>query len=146
MARRLASDGFAVAVNYRSDHDGAGKVVAEITEAGGRAAAFAADVTDPAGVDRLIGAVERELGPVAALVCNATGPQPDTPVSDPDWPDYLAHLEFFVKSPVLLQRRAAGDEGRGGAGSSTSEPSRNGRRRPGWPGPRPRGWSRGRSP
>ncbi|OXM74739.1 MULTISPECIES: SDR family NAD(P)-dependent oxidoreductase [Amycolatopsis] len=115
VARRLARDGFAVAVNYRSDHDGAGEVVAEIAETGGRAAAFAADVTDPAEVDRLISAVEHGLGPVAVLVCNATGPQPDTAVSDLDWPDYLAHLEFFVKSPVLLQRRVLpGMKARGG--------------------------------
>ena len=36
------------------------------------------------------------------LVLNATGPQPDAPVSEVDWPDHLAQLDFFVRSPVLL--------------------------------------------
>src|SRR5207248_11372987 len=33
---------------------------------------------------------------------NATGPQPEAPVSQVDWPDHLAQLDFFVRSPVLL--------------------------------------------
>jgi 3-oxoacyl-[acyl-carrier protein] reductase len=35
---------------------------------------------------------------------NATGPQPEAPLADVAWPEHVAQLEFFVKSPVLLLR------------------------------------------
>src|SRR6187549_4041765 len=43
IARRLASDGAAVAINYVSDAHSAEALVAELTAAGHRAAAFQAD-------------------------------------------------------------------------------------------------------
>ncbi|SFJ24863.1 SDR family NAD(P)-dependent oxidoreductase [Amycolatopsis sacchari] len=102
IARQLAGDGWAVAVNYRSDADGAKGVVDGIRADGGTAEAFAADVTDEDGVRRLVADVESVLGPVAVLVPNATGPQPEIPVEDLTWEAHLAQLEFFVKSPTLL--------------------------------------------
>ena len=38
------------------------------------------------------------------LVLNATGSQPEAPVTEVTWADHLAQLNFFVKSPVLLGR------------------------------------------
>jgi 3-oxoacyl-[acyl-carrier protein] reductase len=38
------------------------------------------------------------------LVLNATGPQPEAPVTEVGWADHAAQLDFFVKSPVLLGR------------------------------------------
>ena len=38
------------------------------------------------------------------LVLNATGPQPEAPVTEVAWADHVAQLDFFVKSPVLLGR------------------------------------------
>jgi 3-oxoacyl-[acyl-carrier protein] reductase len=102
IARRLAADGLAVAVNDRSGSGG--PVVEEIRAAGGTAAAFPADVTDPRDAERLVAAVAAELGPVDVLVLNATGPQPEGLVDEVDWDDHLAQLDFFVKSPVLLGR------------------------------------------
>ena len=48
IARRLAADGWPVAVNYRSEleRDEAGHVVEDILARGGTAQAFAADITD----------------------------------------------------------------------------------------------------
>jgi 3-oxoacyl-[acyl-carrier protein] reductase len=37
-------------------------------------------------------------------VLNATGPQPEAPLTEVAWEDHVAQLEFFVKSPVLLGR------------------------------------------
>jgi 3-oxoacyl-[acyl-carrier protein] reductase len=100
IARRLAADGLAVAVNSRSD--GCERVAAAIAGAGGTAAAFPADVTDPAQVDGLVAAVAERLGPVEVLVLNATGPQPLVPLEETDWDLHLDMLAFFVHSPVLL--------------------------------------------
>ncbi|MBO3731987.1 SDR family oxidoreductase [Glycomyces niveus] len=114
IARRLAADGFAVAVNYGSSREGAERVVADIEAEGGTAAAFGGDVTDEAAVAALAERVRAELGPVTVLVANATGPQPEVAIDDLEWSDHLAQLEFFVKSPTLLLKaflpdmRAAG--------------------------------------
>jgi 3-oxoacyl-[acyl-carrier protein] reductase len=104
IARRLAADGWPVAVNYRSDRPGADKVVADIVAAGGRATAFGADVTDEGDVPALVAAVAAELGPVQVVVANATGPQPLAPAAEVTWQDHLDQLTFFVKSPALLLR------------------------------------------
>jgi 3-oxoacyl-[acyl-carrier protein] reductase len=102
IALRLAADGLAIAVNYRSGAAAAAELVAAIEERGGTAAAFGADVTDEREVRELVAAIERDLGPVEVLVLNATGPQPDAPLEAVGWDDHLAQLDFFVKSPVLL--------------------------------------------
>jgi 3-oxoacyl-[acyl-carrier protein] reductase len=69
-ARALAADGWAVAVNYRRDRDGAESVVDSIEKAGGRAIALAADVADTEA-ERLPATAAEELGPVLVLVNNA---------------------------------------------------------------------------
>lgn len=102
LARRLAADGWAVAVNYAASAEAAEAVVAEIREAGGTAAAFRADVTDEMAVHAMVAAVEAELGPVEVLVVNATGPQPLVGVTELTWDDHLDQLRFFVLSPTLL--------------------------------------------
>ncbi|MCO8276625.1 SDR family oxidoreductase [Actinoplanes sp. TRM 88003] len=102
IGRRLASDGWAVAVNYRSDAEGAAEVVADIERTGGKAFAFRADVTDEDEVRQLAAEVERTLGPVQVVVANATGPQPAVKAEETTWQDHLDQLTFFVKSPTLL--------------------------------------------
>jgi 3-oxoacyl-[acyl-carrier protein] reductase len=104
IARRLAHDGWAVAVNGLPGDAGADETARSITGAGGVAGVFAADVTDEAAVTGLVTAIEDGLGPVEALVLNATGPQPDIALLDAGWSDHLDQLEFFVKSPLLLGR------------------------------------------
>ena len=70
IAKALAADGWLVAVNYRSDEDGAEATVQAIQEAGGKAKTFQSDVSNGAP-DELFKQVEDELGPVIALVNNA---------------------------------------------------------------------------
>ncbi len=70
IAKALAADGWYVAVNYRSDEDGANATVKAIEEAGGKAVALHADVTNGAP-DELFKQAEEKLGPVLALVNNA---------------------------------------------------------------------------
>ena len=70
-AKAFAAEGAKVAVNYRSDSDGAADTRRAIVEAGGTAEAFQADIGDEAAVARLAAAVEAALGPVSILVNNA---------------------------------------------------------------------------
>ena len=104
IARRLADDGFAVAVNGRPGDEAIAAVGRAIRADGGTAEGFSADVTDEDQVAGLAVAITDRLGPVDVLVVNATGPQPEAPVTAVGWADHLAQLEFFVKSPVLLGR------------------------------------------
>ncbi len=69
-ARRLAQDGYAVAVNDLNAASAQATADA-ITAAGGRAIACPGDVSDPAAVTAFITAAEAEFGPCAALVNNA---------------------------------------------------------------------------
>jgi len=71
IARLGAAAGYAVCVNYRSDAVAAEAVVSEIEAAGGRAVALPADVANETEVERLFGAIDVELPPLAALVNNA---------------------------------------------------------------------------
>ena len=104
IARRLARDGFAVAVNGRPGDEQVAAVGRGIRDEGGTAEGFCADVTDEQQVTGLVVAITGSLGPVDVLVLNATGPQPEAPVTEVAWADHVAQLDFFVKSPVLLGR------------------------------------------
>ena len=66
-----AQDGFKVCVNFCKQKQRAESVVKQITDAGGHAISVQADVTDEAAVIKMFETVDRELGPVTALVNNA---------------------------------------------------------------------------
>jgi 3-oxoacyl-[acyl-carrier protein] reductase len=71
VARRLASDGFAVVVNYASSSREADALVAELQAAGGQAIAVKADVSRADDVRRMFETSEQQLGKVDVLVNNA---------------------------------------------------------------------------
>ncbi|HME47536.1 SDR family NAD(P)-dependent oxidoreductase, partial [Mycobacterium sp.] len=71
IARRLAADGAAVAVNYVADQSSADKLVAELTDKGHQVAAFRADVSDPAQTHDLVGRVVEAFGGLDILASNA---------------------------------------------------------------------------
>ena len=71
IAKDLAANGAAVAVNYSSSADAAKKVVDEIKAAGGKAFAVQANVAEPEQIAGLIDAVTKELGTIDVLVNNA---------------------------------------------------------------------------
>ncbi|MCI8524900.1 MAG: SDR family oxidoreductase [Oscillospiraceae bacterium] len=70
-ARAFARDGYQVAVNYLTQHEAAQALVQELCEAGVRAAAYSADVSDRSQVDQMLAQIEADLGGVDVLVNNA---------------------------------------------------------------------------
>ena len=123
IARVLAADGRPVGVNYRTDRDGAERVVAEIADGGGRAIALQADITDPSAPDALFGALESEYGgPVLALVNNAGISRDDlTPtLGDEEWSSVI---ETDLTAAFRLTRRAL----RRGFPGGKPRPAREGR-------------------
>jgi 3-oxoacyl-[acyl-carrier protein] reductase len=115
-ALELAAAGAAIAVNYRSDADGAAAVVAEIEAAGGRAMAFAADVAVAEEAHALVTRCEDELGEIDALVCNAgiTRDNLIARISTQDFDDVIAtnlggafHVCQAAARRMLRRRRGA---------------------------------------
>lgn len=71
VALALAEVGAAVAVNYRERGEEAEAVTEAVRQAGGRAAAFGADVSLRTGVESMVHDIEEQLGPIDILVNNA---------------------------------------------------------------------------
>ncbi|WP_243318977.1 SDR family NAD(P)-dependent oxidoreductase [Geothrix paludis] len=72
VAKALATEGAAVAVNYFGSEAAAKAVVGDIQAGGGRAMAVKADARDRAQVEAMAAAVKVELGPIGILVLNAS--------------------------------------------------------------------------
>ena len=107
IARELAGAGMPVAVNFRSDREGAEAVATAIEGAGGVALPVRGDVTDPDAPERLLAAVESELGAVLVLVNNAgvTADNLSMRLSDSDWQRVL---DTNLTAAFRLTRRALG--------------------------------------
>jgi 3-oxoacyl-[acyl-carrier protein] reductase len=110
VARRLAADGFAVAVNSHPDprmQAAAADVAAGIRAGGGTAAVYPADISRAGDVDGLFRSCEAELGPVRALVLNAAvdARVPWTDITEPEWDAFMA---VNLKGAFLCSRRAFG--------------------------------------
>jgi NAD(P)-dependent dehydrogenase (short-subunit alcohol dehydrogenase family) len=71
VALAAAAAGYDVAVSYRSERGAADEVVQRVRTQGRRGIAVAADSADEAAVISLFAEVDRQLGPVDALVNNA---------------------------------------------------------------------------
>src|ERR1700750_2003991 len=71
IAKELAAQGASVVVNYASSKEGAEKVVAEITKAGGKAIAVGGSVAKLAEIDKLFAETKKAYGKVDILVNNA---------------------------------------------------------------------------
>ncbi|WP_392675859.1 SDR family NAD(P)-dependent oxidoreductase [Streptomyces sp. LN785] len=96
VAERLAADGMSVVVAGRNAQRGA-ETVEEITTVGGRARFVAADLEEPAGIDRLAA----EVGEIDVLVNNA-GQAVMAPTEDMKVSDYDAMFASNVRAPFFL--------------------------------------------
>jgi 3-oxoacyl-[acyl-carrier protein] reductase len=101
-ARRLAEDGFAVAVIDLAEADAQG-TVGEIEAAGGRALAVGADVGDAEQVQAAVDRVAAELGPPVVLVNNAGVTRDNLlfTMTDADW-DLVMHVH--LRGSFLMTR------------------------------------------
>lgn len=106
VAKRLAAEGAAVAVNYRRDAAAADEVVKAIEAEGGTARAYAASVDDPAATAELVERVHVDLGPVDLLVSNAGTASRGTAVADTAPEEYLRLLRVHTLGPLALIRAA----------------------------------------
>jgi len=103
---RLASAGFAVAVNYLENAEAAQATVSEIEKAGGRALAVQADVRNADQVKAMFAQVKDALGPVEVLVNNAGVARDNfTPfMTEAQWDEVL---DIDLKGAFLCTREAS---------------------------------------
>ena len=116
IALDLAAHGYAVAIHYRHSAGEAGALADEIAATGIRAVTVAGDLADPDVPQRLVAEATEALGPVTALVNNASIFERDEPetVTAQSWDEQIA---VNTRAPVLLARHfaAALPEGASGA-------------------------------
>jgi NAD(P)-dependent dehydrogenase (short-subunit alcohol dehydrogenase family) len=114
IALNLARHGWDVGVHHHASAADAEAVVAEIRAVGGRAAAFAADLADEDETVTLVDRVRRALGPLSALVNNASIFEDDRPMTATR-ESWDRHLQVNLRAPfVLIQefvRQLSADRG-----------------------------------
>ena len=96
VAQRLASDGFAVVVNYSGNAAPAEALVKKIEDGGGRALAIKADVSDIDAVKAMFDEVEASCGGVDVLVNNA-GIMMLSPLVDTDDKTFARQVDVNLK-------------------------------------------------
>ena len=105
-AKRLAADGMAVAVLDLTEEDGA-RTVGEIEEAGGKAIAVGADVSNAEQVSAAVEKVAAELGEPTVLVNNA-GVTRDNLLFKMDEADWDTVMNVHLKGAFLMTRAVQG--------------------------------------
>lgn len=118
-AKRLAQDGFKVAVNCRVNKDLAAAVVREIKEGGGEAIWEQADIRDPAAVRRLFDAAETAFGGVDVAIANA-GVMHLAPFKDMKDDEFDRMVDTNLKGSFYTLREAANRVRDGGRIITTS--------------------------
>jgi len=106
VALALAESGWAVAIHYRRSGAEADALAKEINDRGGRARTFQADLADRSALDRLVTEVNREIGPLTALINNASEFLPDS-IENLDETTWDLHLSVNLKAPVFLSEAMA---------------------------------------
>ncbi len=92
VAKALAAQGVAVAVNYFGSEAAAHSVVDEILAEGGRAMLVKADARDRVQVEAMAATVQAQLGPIGILVLNASISFPMAGFLDYPWEAFEAKL------------------------------------------------------
>lgn len=106
VARALASKGARIAVTFRSSEVAARETVGAIQESGGEAAAFKADLADPAAVGPLVDEVTARFGPVNILI-NMASIYREVPIDEQNVSVWNEDFEANARSAYLLSLAVA---------------------------------------
>lgn len=105
IAKSLAAEGAAVAVNYSSSKQGADRVVDEIAKRNGRAVAIQGNVAKPADIERMFSEIHRAFGRLDVLVNNA-GVYRFAPLEEITEEHFHEHFSVNVLGLILATRQA----------------------------------------
>ena len=106
IALGLAEDGWGVAIHYGHSADDANQTVQDIVSQGGRAAAFQADLADVSALSPLVDTARTEMGPLTALINNASVFANDDleSLTEDSWG---THLDTNLRAPSFLAQAFA---------------------------------------
>jgi len=113
VAKRLASDGFAIAVNYAGNPAKAQEVVAEIKGAGGRALAIQGDIANADAVENLFKQTQDTYGRIDVVVNNA-GIMPLSAIAKGDVETFDKVIATNLRGIFLVLAQAAQHMAEGG--------------------------------
>ena len=106
IAKRLATDGFSVVVNYAGNVKEAEAAVNEIKSAGGNAVAISGDISQAADVAALFEKSAQALGPIQVVVNNA-GIMPLSPIAKGDVETFDKVIAINLRGAFLVLAQAA---------------------------------------
>jgi len=107
IAKSLAAEGAAVAVNYSTSKEGADRVVSEIKAGGGQAVAIQANVSKKKEIERLFAETKKAFGRLDILVNNA-GVYEFAPLDSVTEEQFHKQFDLNVLGLVLASKEAAG--------------------------------------
>ena len=106
IAKALAAEGALTVLNYVSDKAGAEKTVADITSAGGKAAAVQGSVSSTSDVRRIFDEAIKLFGKVDILVNNA-GVYTFSPIAEIEEAEYRRQFDTNVLGTLLMCKEAS---------------------------------------
>jgi 3-oxoacyl-[acyl-carrier protein] reductase len=106
IARRLASDGFSVVVNYAGSVKDAEEAVNEIRSNGGNAVAIAGDISQANDVTELFEKAAQAFGPIEVVV-NDAGVMPLSPIAKSDVGSFDKVIAINLRGAFLVLAQAA---------------------------------------
>jgi glucose 1-dehydrogenase len=106
IAARFAEAGASVVINANKNADGLAQVAKQITDAGGKVVAVQANVSDPAGVDKLFKTAIEKFSRVDVIVNNA-GLQPIRTLLEMDASEWDLVVGTNMRSVFLCTQAAA---------------------------------------
>ncbi len=106
IAKRLATDGFSVVVNYAGNAKAAEEAVNEIRSAGGNAVAVPADISQANDVGELFEKAAQAFGPIQVVVNNA-GIMPLSPIAKSDVETFDKVIAINLRGAFLVLAQAA---------------------------------------
>jgi 3-oxoacyl-[acyl-carrier protein] reductase len=112
IAKSLAAAGASVVVNYASSKEGAEKVVAEITKAGGKAVAVKGDVSKAAEAQGIVDAAIKNYGKLDVLV-NNSGVYAFSPLEEITEEEFHRQFNINVLGLLLTTQAASKHLGEG---------------------------------
>ena len=106
IAKRLATDGFSVVVNYAGNAKDTEEAVNEIKSAGGNAAAVPGDISQADDVSALFEKASQTFGPIQVVVNNA-GIMPLSPIAKSDVETFDRVIAINLRGTFLVLAQAA---------------------------------------
>lgn len=104
IVRVLAREGAAVAINYAHSGEQAESLAQRITEGGGKAIAYAADVRDFEAVQRMIAQIRKDFGRLDAVVNNAIAGRQHGSLAEASDEDYRTAFDFGCMAIIYMIR------------------------------------------